>query len=291
MIPAAFAYERPASLAEALELLDRHGGSAKVLAGGQSLLPLLKLRLARVERLVDIRRLGELKGIRDDDGGLAIGALTTYRELLESDAVRSRYPLIAEATEDIADLQTRNVGTVGGAVAHCDPASDLPAVLLALDASVVLRSRSGERVLPLDGFFQGPFTTACGPNEILTEIRLPAPPAGAGMAYRHLEQPASGYSIVGVAVVVGRHGAGPEAALDHVRVALTGVGERPYRATAVEAALAGTDWVPEKLAAAAGHATDGVTVASDIHADAAYRRHLAAVLTRRALEAAKARSA
>ncbi|HWP63162.1 MAG TPA: xanthine dehydrogenase family protein subunit M [Candidatus Binatia bacterium] len=289
MIPAAFAYERPTSLGEALELLDRYGGSAKVLAGGQSLLPLLKLRLARVERLVDIRRLGELKGIRDHDGGLALGALTTYRELLESDLVRSRYPLIVEATEDIADLQVRNVGTVGGAVAHCDPASDLPAVLLALEASVVLRSRAGDRVLPLDAFLQGPFTTACAPNEILTEIRLPAPPAGAGTAYRHLEQPASGYSIVGVAAVVAR--AGADSGFGHVRVALTGVGERPYRATAVEAALAGTDWTPEQLAAAASRATEGVTVNSDIHADAAYRAHLAGVLTRRALEAAKARSA
>lgn len=286
MIPAAFAYERPANLAEALALLERHSGSAKVLAGGQSLLPLLKLRLARVERLIDIRRLSELKGIRDHDGGLALGALTTYRELLESEAVRARYPLIVEATEDIADLQVRNVGTVGGAVAHCDPASDLPAVLLALEASVVLRSQAGERVLPLDAFLQGPFTTACGPNEILTEIRLPAPPPGAGMAYRHLEQPASGYSIVGVAAVVARRaGSG---AIDHVRVALTGVGDRPYRATAVEAALAGTEASPDEIAAAAAHATDGVTVASDIHADAAYRTHLAAVLTRRALEAAKA---
>jgi carbon-monoxide dehydrogenase medium subunit len=288
MIPAAFSYERPASLAEALELLDRHGGSAKVLAGGQSLLPLLKLRLARVERLVDIRRLGELRGIRDHDGGLALGALTTYRELPESAAVRSRYPIIAEATEDIADLQVRNVGTVGGAVAHCDPAADLPAVLLALDASVVLRSRSGERVLPLDGFFQGPFTTAARPDEILTEVRLPAPPAGAGMAYRHLDQPASGYAIVGVAAVVAPAGG---AGFGHVRVALTGVGERPYRATAVEAALSGSDGSPDAIAAAAAHATDGVTVASDIHADAAYRAHLAQVLTRRAVEAAKALSA
>jgi carbon-monoxide dehydrogenase medium subunit len=288
MIPAAFAYDRPASLAEALELLDRHAGAAKVLAGGQSLLPLLKLRLARVERLVDIRRLGELKGIREHDGGLAIGALTTYRELLASEAIRSRYPLIAEATEDIADLQVRNVGTVGGALAHCDPASDLPAVLLALDASVVLRSRAGERTLPLDGFFQGPFQTACGPTEIVTEVRLPAPPAGAGMAYRHLEQPASGYSIVGVAAVVARAG-GP--LFGHVRVALTGLSDRPFRATAVEAALAGTDGGPAAIAAAAAHATDGVTVNSDIHADATYRAHLAGVLTRRALEAATARSA
>ncbi len=288
MIPAAFAYERPTSLGEALELLDRYGGSAKVLAGGQSLLPLLKLRLARVERLVDIRRLGELKGIREHDGGLALGALTTYRELLESDAVRSRYPLVTEATEDIADLQVRNVGTVGGAVAHCDPASDLPAVLLALEASVVLRSRAGERVLALDAFLQGPFTTACGPNEILTEIRLPAPPAGAGMAYRHLEQPASGYSIVGVAAVVARTGG---SGLDHVRVALTGLSDRPFRARVVEAALAGTDGSDEQIAAAAARSAEGVSVNSDIHADAAYRTHLAAVLTRRALEAAKARSA
>ena len=283
MIPAAFSYQRPATIAEALRIIGSDPG-AKLLAGGQSLLPLLKLRLASAGTLVDIGRLPELKGIRWlDDGGLEIGALTTYAEVLESTALQ----IAIEAISDIGDVQVRNRGTVGGAIAHADPASDLPALGLALDYSVVLRSRRGERVVPLDGFFKGAFETDIEPDELVVALRRGPLPAGVGGAYLKLAQPASGYSIVGVAAVVAKSGG----TVNHVRVALTGVGDVAYRAKAVEAALAGSDGSSESLAAAAAHAIDGVDVSSDIHADRAYRSAMAVVYTRRALESAFARTA
>ncbi len=283
MIPAAFSYQRPATIDEALRIIGSDPG-AKLLAGGQSLLPLLKLRLASAETLVDIGRLPELKGIRPQaDGGLEIGALTTYAEVLESTALQ----IAIEAISDIGDVQVRNRGTVGGAIAHADPASDLPALGLALDYSVVLRSRRGERVVPLDGFFKGAFETDIEPDELVVALRRGPLPAGLGGAYLKLAQPASGYSIVGVAAVVAKSGG----TVSHVRVALTGVGDVAYRAKAVEAALAGSDGSSESLAAAAAHAIDGVDVSSDIHADRAYRSAMAVVYTRRALEAAFARTA
>ena len=286
MIPAAFGYQRPATIDEALRLIGSDPG-AKLLAGGQSLLPLLKLRLASAETLVDIGRLQELKGIRRlDDGRLAVGALTTYAELLESPA--RLYGLLRDAIPTIGDVQVRNRGTVGGAIAHCDPASDLPACLLALDAEVLLRSSTGERTAKVDGFFKGAFDTAMEPGEILIEVRLPAGRDDAGSAYTSLEQPASGYAMVGVAAVLFVDG---DRRVVSGTVALTGVGDHPYRARAVEAALAGSDGSSESLAAAAAHAIDGVEVSSDIHADRAYRSAMAVVYTRRALEAAFARTA
>ena len=283
MIPAAFDYQRAASLEEALGLVGTSG--TKVIAGGMSLLPLMKLRLAGPERLVDIGRLKELKGVRKlDDGRLAIGALTTYSELGESPA--RHYGLIADALPDIGDVQVRNRGTVGGAVAHCDPASDLPAVLLALDAEIVARSKGGEKIYPADGFFTGAFTTALADDELITEIRLIGARDDAGSAFKALSQRASGYSIVGVAAVVIKEGGDT---ITKAGVALTGVGDAPYRAKAVEAALVGTKGDAATIAAAAAHATDGVTVNGDIHADAAYRTAMAAVYTRRAIEAALVR--
>jgi len=284
VIPAAFEYQRPASIEEALTIIDSDP-EAKVLAGGQSLLPLLKLRLGSAGTLVDIGRLPGLKGVRQlDDGRLAIGALTTYADLLESPA--QHYGLLGDAIPEIGDVQVRNRGTVGGSVAHADPASDLPACLLALDAELVLRSSAGERTTGVDGFFEGAFTTGLRPGEILTEIRLPGPRDDAGSAYVSLQQPASGYAMVGVAAVVFSDGKGGIASAN---VALTGVGDRPYRASAVEAALADSDGSAGSIAAAAAHATDGVEVSSDIHADREYRTAMAAVYTRRAIEAALAR--
>jgi carbon-monoxide dehydrogenase medium subunit len=272
----AFAYARPATLDEALALLADHGPETKVLAGGQSLIPLLKLRLAHPDRLIDIGRLSELRGVcRLDDGGLAVGALTTYAELMASDA--RYYGVLADALPEIGDVQVRNRGTVGGSLAHADPSSDLPACLLALGAEVVLLSRRGARTVPVDGFFAGPFQSGIEPDELLTEIRLPAPRDDAGSAYASLTQPASGYSMVGVAAVVFEGGS--------AGIGITGVGEHPYRARAVEAALA----AGATSAEAAAHAADGVTVAGDIHADPAYRRAMAIVYTRRAIEAARAR--
>jgi len=284
VIPAAFGYQRPASLDEALRILasDRE---AKVLAGGQSLLPLLKLRVAAAETLVDIGRIAELKGVRQlADGRLAIGALATYREILESPA--RHYGLLKDALPGIGDLQVRNRGTIGGAIAHADPASDMSACLLALDAEVVARSARGERTIPIGGFFQGPFETSLASDEILTEIRLPGPRNDAGSAYVNLEQSASGYPLVGVAAVVFSSAAGRIAGAN---IALTGVGDHAYRARAVESALAGSDGSAGSIEAAAAHATDGVDVASDIHADRAYRTAMAVVYTRRAIEAALGR--
>ncbi len=288
MIPAAFKYERPATIDDALKLLSEDGSSTKVIAGGHSLLPLLKLRLAQADRLIDIGRLADLKGVRQmPDGRLAVGALTTYRELMESPA--RHYGLLRDAVPHIGDVQVRNRGTVGGAIAHADPASDLPACLLALDAEVVTRSPNGERVIPITDFFQGPFQTTIGPGELITEIRLPGPRNEAGSAYSSLEQPASGFAIVGVAAVVVR--AGPGGAIVFSTVGITGVGDVAYRASGVEAELIGSDDSTGAIAAAAAHATDGVTVASDIHATAEYRTAMAAVYTRRAVEAALARIA
>jgi carbon-monoxide dehydrogenase medium subunit len=283
MIPAAFGYERPSSLDEAVGLLARDG-DAKILAGGQSLLPLLKLRLAATDRLIDIGRIRELRGINElADGGLAIGALTTYRDVLDSPAAM-RYTCLAEAVPDIGDVQVRNRGTVGGSIAHADPASDLPAVILALGATIVARSASGERTIPADEFFTGPFQTALRDDEILTEIRLPGASHTVGSAYRSLTQLASGYSIVGVAAVVARSGG----SISMAQIGVTGAAENAYRATAVERALTGSDGSPDAIAAAAAHASEGQTVASDIHADGEYRARMAQVFVRRAIEGALA---
>jgi len=284
MIPSAFTYSRPASLDEALKLLTPGGGS-KIIAGGQSLLPLLKLRLASADRLVDIGRLGELKGVRSlPDGRLAVGALTTYAELLESPA--RHYGLLGDAVPTIGDVQVRNRGTVGGSIAHADPASDLPACLLALDAEVVVTSSRGERTIPITSFFKDSFQTAIAEDELLTEVRLPGPRDDAGSAYASIEQPASGYPIAGVAAVVVRAAGGP---ISFATVAITGVGPVAYRATATEGDLIGSDGSPDAIAHAASHATDGVTVNSDIHADREYRAEMARVFTVRAIEAALAR--
>ncbi len=286
MIPAAFAYDRPATLDQAVRLLAEHGGSAKVLAGGQSLLPLLKLRLAHAERLIDIGRIEELRGIRSlADGRLAIGALTTYRELLDSPAAMA-YGVLRDAVPRIADVQVRNRGTVGGAIAHADPASDLPAILLALEADVVARSSAGERTIAFADFCRGAFQSSLEPDELITEVILPGPRDDAGSAYRSLEQPASGFSIVGVAAVVFRAGD----ALRDVRVGITGVADIAYRATGVEVALAGRSIRDLDLAGAAAKATEGRVVNGDIHADREYRTSMAAVFTRRALEAAIGRA-
>ena len=282
MIPAAFDYVRPGSIEEAAQAAGQPG--AKVIAGGQSLLPLMKLRLARPTTLVDIGRIAGLVGTRyTEDGGAEIGAMTTYAQVMEE----TQLEWARDAVANIGDVQVRNLGTIGGSVAHADPASDAPAILLALDYSAVLRSARGERVVPLDGFFTGPFTTTAEADEILVAVRRPALPDGVGGAYEKLPVPASGYAMVGVAVVIARSGG----SISHARVALTGVGEHPYRAKAVESALVGSDGSASAIAAAAAHATDGVSVNSDIHANAAYRSAMAVVHTRRAIEAALGRSA
>ena len=282
MIPAAFEYVRATSLDDALARLAAADGAAKIIAGGQSLLPLMKLRLARPELLVDIGRLAELRGVRRlPDGRVAVGALTTYDEML-SDEVLGHYGLLRDALPNIGDVQVRNRGTIGGSIAHADPASDMPAILLALDAEVVARSARHERTIPITKFFEGAFSSALASDELITEVRLPGGRDDVGSAYRAIEQPASGYSIAGVAAVIGAHDG---KRWNFCSIGITGVGEHPYRASAVENAILGGASIPD----AASRATDGVNVASDIHADGEYRTHVATVQVRRALEAAAAR--
>ena len=282
MTSAAFAYVRPTTLDEALSVLATSDGDTKVLAGGHSLLPIMKTRLARPDRLVDIGRLAELRGIRRlPDGRLSIGALTTYTEMLADPAVTA-YGLLADVLPRIGDVQVRNRGTIGGSIAHADPASDMPAILLALDAEIVARSAGGERTIPITSFFEGAFASALEPEELITEVRLPGGRDDVGSAYRAIEQPASGYSIAGVAAVIGAHDG---SRWRFCSVGVTGVGEHPYRASAVEAAITSGASIED----AASHACDGVAVASDIHADREYRAHVARVIVRRALEAAIAR--
>ena len=284
MIPAAFGYTRAGSVDEALRILASDDG-AKVIAGGQSLLPLMKLRLPHTGTLVDIGRLGELRGVRTlADGRLAVGALTTYADLMDSPA--RHYGVLQDMLPTIGDVQVRNRGTVGGAIAHADPASDLPAALLALDAELVLRSADGSRTVKADGFFEGAFATGLRQGELLTEIILPAPLDNAGSAYASLEQPASGYAMVGVAAVVIL---GQDGRIAWAGIGVTGVHEHAYRAPEVESALVGSDGSAAAIAAAAAHATDEVEVNADIHAGREYRAAMAVVYARRAIEAALAR--
>ncbi|MHB8958900.1 MAG: FAD binding domain-containing protein [Candidatus Limnocylindrales bacterium] len=285
MIPAAFDYTRATSVEEALGILASDEG-AKLIAGGQSLLPLMKLRLAQPARLVDIGRLPELRGVSKlDDGRLSVGALTTYAELMDSPAVH--LAVLRDVLPIIADVQVRNRGTIGGAVAHADPAADLPAALLALDAELVIQSSSGTRNVRADGFFHGPFTTALAHDEILAAVILPAPRGDAGSAYASIQQRASGYPIAGVAasVVVGAGGL-----VEGAGIGVTGVSDHPYRAHEVEDALVGTTGAADAVAAAAALVVGDRVVSADIHAGREYRAAMAVVHARRAIEAALARA-
>lgn len=284
MIPAAFEYVRARSLGDALKALAA-GDGTKVLAGGHSLIPILKLRLGQAPRLVDIGRLPQLSGVEERRRGARIGATTTYRELLESALLKERFPIIAEVTEGIGDLQVRNRGTIGGGLVHADPAADMPAVMLALDATFNLRSKRGKRSVPAREFFLGPFQTAMAEDELLVEIVLPPLPRGAGTAYVSFDQAASGYALAGAAAVLKRS----RATISRCALALTGVSDRPFLAKSAET-LVGTKGDREALAKAAEQTLEGVTVNSDIHAPEEYRRHLAKVVARRALEKALERT-
>jgi carbon-monoxide dehydrogenase medium subunit len=284
VIPASFDYVRAGSLREALSALAA-GDGTKVLAGGHSLLPVMRFRLAQPPRLVDIGRLEELRGVTEHRRGVRIGSTTTYRDLLESALLRERFPIIAECTENIGDLQVRNRGTIGGGIAHADPNSDMPTVMLVLDATFNLRSKRGGRSVQAREFFQGPFVTALAEDELLVDIVLPPLPKGAGTAYLSQEQAASGYALAGAAAVVAR----TRKTISHAVVGLTGVAETA-RLVPAAAELVGTKAEPELLARVAAAAVDGVEVNGDIHAPAEYRRHLATVIVRRTLEKALGRA-
>ena len=286
MFPSAFDYVRASSVEEAVGLLQQHGEDAKLLAGGHSLLPMMKLRLAAPAVLIDIGRIQDLSSM-SVNGGITLGAGVTYSALIDSGELARACPLLGETAAQVGDMQVRNRGTVGGSVAHADPAADMPAVMLALDATFTARGPNGERSLPASGFFQGLFTTALEPDEVLTRIAIARPAAKTGMAYEKFRNPASGYAIVGVAAVVTL---GDDGSVSEARVAVTGAGSQAIRAAGVEAALRGKAPDDAALAAAAEHAAEGLDVMGDIHASAEYRTHLTRVYTRRALKRAVERA-
>jgi carbon-monoxide dehydrogenase medium subunit len=287
MIPAPFEYHAPKTLEEALRLLERHGDEANVLAGGHSLLPLMKLRLAAPRYVIDLGRLRGMSYIREENGQIAVGALTTHAEVETSALLLMRCPLLPETAAEIGDVQVRNRGTLGGSLAHADPAADYPAAILALDAEIIAASTDGTRAIPAHEFFLDMLTTQLRPGEILSQVRLPRLAPRTGMAYCKLHQPASGFAIVGVAarVTLGKGGK-----IDSAAVGVTGVGPKAYRAKAVEKSLHGKKPTPKLLAEAARHAAQGVEPLSDLHASAEYRREMAVVFARRALERAVARA-
>jgi aerobic carbon-monoxide dehydrogenase medium subunit len=287
MFPASFGYVPAHSVEEALQLLTQQGEDAKLLAGGHSLIPAMKLRLASPRTLIDLGTIPGLRGVRIDGDTMAIGALTVHADVASTDLVQKRLPGLAEAASVIGDLQVRNRGTIGGSVAHADPAADLPVILTALDASFVLRSMSGRRAVAADDFFTDFYTTAMTGHELLTEIRVPLPNAGSGTAYVKLPHPASGYVVVSAGVLITRQASGSCAA---ARVALGGVGSGPIRARATEAGLQGKSLTPAVIAAAAARAAEDADPAEDTYASAEYKRHVATVYTRRAIEAAAARA-
>lgn len=286
MIPAAFDYERADSVEHAIELLGRYGEDAKLLAGGHSLLPLMKLRLARPSVLVDIDRLADLEYVRDLGDRIEIGALTRMADLATNPLLREHNPLVADAAGKVGDPQVRHRATIGGALAHADPAGDPPTVALTLDAELVARGPDGERTIPAAEFFRGPFETALGPQEVLTAVRVPKLAPATGWTYLKFHRRAIDWAIVGVAAVVERD----DGAIRRARVGLTNMALTPVRARAVEAALAGVEASPQALARAAEHAPEGTNPPSDTNASSEYRREVSKVLVRRALEEALARA-
>jgi carbon-monoxide dehydrogenase medium subunit len=288
MFPASFGYVTARSIEEALQLMAKHGEDGKLLAGGHSLLPAMKLRLQSPRTLIDIGTVPGLRGVRLEGSDLVIGALTVHAEVAASELARKHVPGLANAAAVIGDLQVRNRGTIGGSVAHADPGADLPVILIALNASFIAQSSSGSRTLAVDDFFTDFYTTAMKPSEILTQIRVPIPTAGTGTAYAKFPHPASGYVVVSAGASVTRDRSGSCAA---ARVAIGGLGAGPVRASETEAELQGKPLTPETIAAAAARAAANTDPMEDSYAGADYKRHVATVYARRAIEAAAARAA
>ena len=283
MIPAAFAYARPTTVDEALQAIAAGGEDVKIMAGGQSLIPVMRLRLAAPETVVDLTKVAELRGVREDGDSLVIGAMTTHSDILRDPLIAQYGKLIAEATETVADPAVRHRGTFGGALAHADPAGDLPAVALALDAEFVVAGPGGaRRTVPASAFFVDYLTTALEDGELLVEVRVPKLGEGWGVRYEKFNRVAQAWSIVAVAAAVRREGS----TIAEARIGLTNMGSTPLRATAVEQALVGADVSLETVTAAAAQAAEGTEPSSDLNAQADYRQHLARVLTGRAVRAA-----
>jgi carbon-monoxide dehydrogenase medium subunit len=281
MIPAAFDYVRPSTVDEALSALSEAGEDAKVLAGGQSLLPVLRMRLAYPSTLIDVSRLDELRGVRDDGDAIVIGAMTTHDEVLHDPLVARHAPLIAQAAATVGDRQVRHLGTFGGSLSHADPAGDLPTIALTLDATLNVQGPSGSRSVAASDFFVDYLTTTLAPDELLTSVRIPKLD-GWGTHYEKFNLVAQSWAIVGVAAMVRRS----NGSIVEARVGLTNMGTTPLRARGVEQALAGASASADAVRAAAEHVAEGTHAPSDLSGQADYREHLAAVLTRRAVLAA-----
>jgi carbon-monoxide dehydrogenase medium subunit len=279
MYPASFEYHTPTTLAEAIALLGRYGDEAKVLSGSQSLIPLMKLRLAQPAHVVDLRKVDGLTGVREVQGEIQIGALTTHAAVAKSELLRAKLPMAAEAAGQIGDAQVRNLGTIGGSLAHADPSADWPAVLTALDASVVVAGPQGERTLKVEQLILGPLTTALEPGEILTQVRVALPPARTAGAYEKLPHPASRFAVVGVAAEISLDARNT---VQWSRIAITGLGSKVTRATGVERALQGKAADPATIKSAAARAAEGLELRADLSGSAAYKAQLAAVYTERA---------
>ena len=286
MIPAQFEYVRANTLNEALSLLSQNE-DAKILAGGHSLIPAMKLRLAQPSLLVDISRIQDLSYIREENGQIRIGAMTTHYQIESSDLLKSICPLLPDCASHIGDMQVRNKGTIGGSVAHADPAGDWPAAIIALNAEMVATSKNGERTIKADDFFVDMLTTALEPGEILREIRIKKTNGRTGHAYTKMPHPASGFAVVGVAANLSFNG---DSECKSASIGITGVSAKAYRASAVEENLIGAKLDLQTITSAASRATEGVDINGDLFASDDYRKHLAAVYVRRAIAVAMERA-
>ena len=286
MIPAAFNYFAPSSLEEALDLLEELGDEAKILAGGHSLLPMMKLRFAEPESLIDINNIPGLAYIKEEDGFLKIGALTREADLDHSDLIREKYPIFTDASKLIADPQVRNMGTVGGNIAHGDAANDHPAVMLALRAEVVITGKEGERTVPIDEFFMGFYMTAVDENEILTELRMPIPAPRTGNAYHKLERKVGDYATAGVAVQLS---VDEDGTCTYAGIGLTNVNPVPLRAERSEEVLLGSKLTDDVIAQAAQFASEDCNPSDDLRGDEEFKRAMVGVLVKRMIKKAKSR--
>jgi len=286
-LPAVFDYHPATSVDEALALLQQYGDDAKLLAGGHSLLPMMKLRLAQPCHLVDLGKISGLSYIREEDGAIAVGAMTTYTTMENSDLLRRHFAMLAEGIAVIGDPQVRNRGTIGGSIAHADPAADMPGMVLALKADILVQGVNGVRTIKADDFFTGTFETALEPNEIVTEIRFAIPPPHSGSAYMKLENKASHYAVAGCAVVVTLD---TDGTCTSASVVITGASAKATRASGVEAVLVGKKLDEPSIAGAATHASEGLDVLGDIHGSKAYRGQMAVVMARRAITRAVERA-
>ena len=282
MIPNNFEYHRAESIDDAITLMVKYGDDAKLLAGGHSLLPAMKLRLNQPGVLIDIGRIQELRYIKEGGNGLTIGAGATHHDILSSELAANHLPMLCEAADLIGDIQVRNMGTIGGSVAHADPAADWPGVLIAAKASIEVKGTNGSRIITADDFFEGFYTTALKENEILTAIHIPAPPSGAGSSYKKFMQPASRFAIVGCAAIVKQK----DGKCGSISLAINGLSDCPFRASNVEEALTGTALNEANIDEALAGLGNDVMIMEDHYASEEYRLHLAKVYSKRAIMAA-----